>query len=253
MSLSSLPPSRRSGLTLSTALPRNFPASSAKATPQRQREQGNFSDAAPAHMEAARKLATLLIDSNGTLYSQWFPGIENIIADVLSRDFHLSDDELTSLLSSHAPDQMPPLFHISPVPPEISSWLTSLLRTQPPTMQSPKAPVRSKLLLGVDGSSTSNQLPSTMTLSSTASRGPNGTESSALSLQQSKQDDFLQTVMKDSYARQCPIPWTKYHRPSGLTTGKTHAMTTVDEPASFYNGSTEATETRTQERITRRR
>ena len=37
-------------------------------------------------------------------YSQWFPEESNNVADALSRDWHLRDDELTSLLHSHFPN-----------------------------------------------------------------------------------------------------------------------------------------------------
>ena len=40
----------------------------------------------------------------------------NNVADALSRDWHLGDDELTSLLRSHIPEQMPESFRISPLP-----------------------------------------------------------------------------------------------------------------------------------------
>jgi hypothetical protein len=36
-------------------------------------------------------------------YSQWFPGIENNVADSLSRNFHLSDENLTAYLCSAYP------------------------------------------------------------------------------------------------------------------------------------------------------
>ena len=109
-----------------------------------------------AHMEATRKLASILLQSEGLLYSQWFPGIENVVADALSQDFHTPDDKLMSLLSSLVPQQIPPHFHISPVPKETHSWVISLLRKQPSTKQSPKEPQRSKLLLGRDGRSISS-------------------------------------------------------------------------------------------------
>ena len=41
--------------------------------------------------------------ANRCLYSQWFPGEENVIADYLSHDFHPFNDDLTSLLVSSLP------------------------------------------------------------------------------------------------------------------------------------------------------
>ncbi len=73
-------------------------------------------------------------------YSQWFEGKKNNVADALSRDWHLSTDELTFLLHSHFPEQMQTNFQIFPLPKEISSWLTSLLQETP---QSPGSGSRS--------------------------------------------------------------------------------------------------------------
>jgi len=81
-------------------------------------------------VDAARKYASIFMDADIKGYSQWFEGERNNVADVLSRDWHLSDDKLTSLLCSHFPKQMPESFQISPLPKEISSWLTSLLQQQ---------------------------------------------------------------------------------------------------------------------------
>ena len=60
-------------------------------------------------------------------YSQWFRGKDNVVADALSRDFHLNDKQLTNLLLLAVPTQMPSNFRISPLPEEIASWMTSLL------------------------------------------------------------------------------------------------------------------------------
>ena len=203
--------------------------------------KSNFNDANPAHMESARKLASILIESEGLLYSQWFPGIENDVADVLSRDFHIQDDRLTMLLHSFVPQQMHPDFHISPMPSEISSWVISLLHRQPSTKQSPKVPQRSKLLRGIDGNSTWQPSASATTRSSMTSNNQSELD----------RDAFLMSVLNDSRARQLPIPSNKYHRPSGLTTGKIQDTTQVATNPSFYPARNEDIRTRTQGRSTR--
>ena len=48
-----------------------------------------------------------------------------MIADSLSRDFHIDDSHLANLLLSHFPDQVPFGLTILPVPPNIASWLTA--------------------------------------------------------------------------------------------------------------------------------
>jgi hypothetical protein len=40
-------------------------------------------------------------------YSQWFAGKSNNVADALSRDWHRNKEELTLILRSHFPEQMP--------------------------------------------------------------------------------------------------------------------------------------------------
>ncbi len=50
----------------------------------------NFADSQDEgiQLQTARKLATLLIDSQSCIYSQWFLGELNNVSDSLSRDFH---------------------------------------------------------------------------------------------------------------------------------------------------------------------
>lgn len=83
----------------------------------------------------ARKLASLVIDTETCLYSQWFPGDENQIADALSRDFHLNDDDLTHLIVHSIPTQAPFGFKIFPIPLEVYSWVICLLHNQPSKQQ----------------------------------------------------------------------------------------------------------------------
>ena len=64
----------------------------------------------------SRWLAGLVKSSDSCLYSQWFPVLDNDVADYLSRDFYLSIPLLTNLLTSHANSQLPPNFKIAPLP-----------------------------------------------------------------------------------------------------------------------------------------
>jgi hypothetical protein len=74
-------------------------------------------------LKIARKLAELVIDNNLTLYSQWFPGKDNVIADCLSRDTRLTDTDRIALLSSFFNPQDMPCFKRVPVPTVISEWI----------------------------------------------------------------------------------------------------------------------------------
>ena len=84
-----------------------------------------------AKMMVSRQHAIRMLHHNIREYSQWFPGAKNIVADSLSRDFHLPSKVLTDLLSSHFHDQIPPHFKIAQLPPEISSWISAWLREIP--------------------------------------------------------------------------------------------------------------------------
>jgi len=113
--------------------------------------KSNFSDSEDsiAQMITARHLASLILNSKSCLYSQWFKGGENQVADSLSRDFHLSDSVLSEFLVSSIPHQVPFGLNIKPLPKEISSWLTSLLQNLPEKEQWwSKEPMQSSLWLG---------------------------------------------------------------------------------------------------------
>ena len=75
-------------------------------------------------LELARAHALRLMHNKIKEYSQWFPGDKNPVSDTLSRDFHLKDNELTHLLYSLFPSQLPRSFTIAPLPQEIESFLS---------------------------------------------------------------------------------------------------------------------------------
>jgi hypothetical protein len=67
---------------------------------------------AKARVDAAQHHAHLFIDGDVKGYSQWFPGKKNNDADAHSQDWHHSEHELTKILRSHFPKQMPAHFEI---------------------------------------------------------------------------------------------------------------------------------------------
>jgi len=105
---------------------------------------------------AARKYAEILLQADCCLYSQHIPGKYNAIADTLSRKFDLTHDNLTSFILSNYNFQAPPSFKISPLPPEIFSWLTLWLQKCRETMGSQKAQKTRSRELGEDGLNTRN-------------------------------------------------------------------------------------------------
>ena len=83
------------------------------------------------HLILSRKLASLVIDNRICLYTQHIKGIFNIVADILSRDFHLNDVILTELLFYFYPTQLPRFFKILPLPEEITFFIIGTLEALP--------------------------------------------------------------------------------------------------------------------------
>jgi hypothetical protein len=104
-----------------------------------------------AQTKVARKLATLIIENNMCLYSQWLPGEKNVIADSLSRDIDIPTNQLTARFKSLFPTQMPSNFTISPLPDEISSFIHSTLSGLRRRRQSLEAHTNSELHPGASG------------------------------------------------------------------------------------------------------
>jgi hypothetical protein len=187
-------------------------------------------------------LADIILDSNSCLYSQWFPGNHNSIADSLSRDFHINDSNLSSLLASHFPEQAPFGLTILPVPPEIISWLTCLLLRQPQKEQWSKQPTRSKFALGVASSNTLGLSGSNTT--STSTIFPNTRESKSLAhfaMQSEKADYVMEVVVKKSSPTQSDPPWTAYRRSLSWQPTQTQDWMTMESLHCFYNVNSEDT------------
>jgi len=143
-------------------------------------------------MITARHLASLVIKSKCCLYSQWFLAGDNVLSDALSRDFHLSHADLSSLISSSVPEQVPFGIQIQTLPNEICSWLTCLLRNQPFKTQWSKEPTQSKL--GLVSIPTSSQSVATMMHNSSHTQKPNVTGFSWHLLTQAEKVDLALNV-----------------------------------------------------------
>ena len=88
----------------------------------------------------------MMLDNDSALYSQHIKGKQNFIADSLSRDHHLSNEQLTFSFQTLLPEQTPDSFEISQLPNEVASWVISLSRFSTKTQESP--PQRCKKQLG---------------------------------------------------------------------------------------------------------
>lgn len=155
--------------------------------------ESNFSDADRfiVQMTKARQLANLILQSQSCLYSQWFPGGENLISNSLSRDFHLNDSELTKLILSPTPSQAPFKLKIRQLPNKISSWLTCMLQNLPEKEQWSKEPQQSSLWLGRGTRPTCNRSESIETGTWTTFQETRGLKSSAPFAMLSEKADFI--------------------------------------------------------------
>ena len=85
-----------------------------------------------AKQTVARKLGSISLDAEITIYKQWFKGDHNVVADSLSRDvFYLSIPAHEKFLSLTTPSQLPSNFQIHPLPARICSFISSTLRLLP--------------------------------------------------------------------------------------------------------------------------
>ena len=111
----------------------------------------------PIHNEIARWSAENLLDRQASSFSQWLEGSENDIADSLSRDHDLSNDQLIALFTHTNPPYLPQKsMKIVKLPDEITSWIASLaqLRTKKRELKWQRTP--STLARGITGWSSAN-------------------------------------------------------------------------------------------------
>ena len=110
-------------------------------------------DSHSIHSTLARHLTTMMMDHQACLYSQHIPGETNVIADSLSRDFHIDTDTLTSLILSNF--QVHPSFTLYPLTEDLNCWLTSLMLSRPKLRESKPEHTPSATWHGIDGSNIS--------------------------------------------------------------------------------------------------
>ncbi len=208
-------------------------------------KKSNFADKEDeaAQLTTARKLASLVLDLDSCLYSQWFAGEDNIVADSLSRDFHLSDEQLTFLITTFAPKQVPFGFKIYRLPQEIILWLTCLMQNLPSTKQWSQQPKPSKLWLGNATSLTLSQSELKMIHSWSNSTNSNELESLEHSPKHFERVDFIMENVLPSSLTAVKPPLNAWHRPSGWKIDPTQELTSMDDLQYFYQDNSEDSKT----------
>ena len=111
----------------------------------------SFSASKPIHDKVARWLAAILMEYDSALYSQHIKGLYNIISDSLSRDKHISNEQLTIAFHTLLPSQTTNDFKIQTLPTEIDSWLQSIIPLSTKKPELLKQPSPNKLGALTDG------------------------------------------------------------------------------------------------------
>ncbi len=148
--------------------------------------------------------------------SQRFSGSNNQVADSLSCNLDRTDEELTQILFTHVPMQMPPSFKIVPLPSKISSYVTLLLRRLPVQQQYSKEHRTTTIGNGNVGGSTANPLASATTTSLNKSHKTSNTISSALLPWLCAKGDFCDQLMLPWLLKQSAVPSITWLRPFGI-------------------------------------
>ena len=186
--------------------------------------RANFSDDESPKLHFSRKLALLVLKVKFCLHTQHIRGILNVIADSLSRDFHIPADILTHLLKLCYPSQAPPSFKICPLPKEITSFITGILAASPEQNLGRMQPTPSTIGAGPAGFDFSPLWDSKRTPFWIDSPEANRLFSFALSQVPSGMDPLavhLSNVWHDARSKR---PWTKWLRATGQTFGATPSM-----------------------------
>ena len=159
-------------------------------------------------------------------YSQHIPGISNVIADSLSRDFNLSNTKLISMLFATNPPLLPPQMKIEPLPPSLISWIGSLARNRPKRKVLPQTPTPSTLAVGVIGwnSRTNADSPTPIWITGAPPKKYSSSELSCTPFDAAR-------LVHDTSAFQGPLverPSATWQRPLLKVVGMTHRKTPAE-------------------------
>ncbi len=158
-------------------------------------------------------------------YCQWFPGSKNQVTNALFCDWDRTNDDLTHILFTHVPSQVPSSFKIVPLPNKISSYATLLLLRLPVQPQYNEEHKTTTLDCGSAGRNTAGPQGSEMTTSLNGSLDANSPTSSVLLLWLCAKGNFGNQLMLPWLVRQSAVLSNMWQRPSGVTGTQTQPMT----------------------------
>ena len=174
----------------------------------------------PQHDSTARYLANLLLKSEASLHPEHVPGKHNEIADCLSRDFHLSDSQLISLLtySQDTSSKLPPNFTLHNPPTTTISWIASMLLSMPLTKQSPPQQAPSTTAASFYSNHSSNNVTSKTHSWTHVTQTKN--PSSCAHLHTASERTTINPLPKPTWLKTQSLPPSRtWFRPSGRTFG----------------------------------
>ena len=181
--------------------------------------------------EIGRKLAELLCDAGLSCYSQHIAGRENRIADHLSREIQMSNDEQIHAIKSQFSQICPDNLRMVALPSIILSWIQSFWEKSIRTMVLPK-PQRTKLLAAA-ASGTSSQPKETWTLSCEISQNQRKLKSSVLSRTRSDITTLAEKLQMNLEDRRYEPKSTQYLRRSDQWDSTTPFEMHQENSASF--------------------
>ena len=209
----------------------------------------SFDDNCPMHLAIARSFADFCLGNGIDHYSQWFPGKENTVADVLSRDFALSDEDVTKLIRRHCSPLVPQSFRIMPLPGTIISRIGELLRRLPSTELLPTQPTPSATAVGDAMNASSDASGDDLTLFSDSSDDGRDSKPLPASPPLLEKDDWtpeeLQRIALEPRPELFVPPSTVWLRPIGSTNLRAPSTTGTDDLTQFWSSSSEDMRTRT--------
>jgi len=172
----------------------------------------------------ARKFAQIMLDNHSCIYSQHIPGISNKIADALSCQFDLSDDELTRFVNLFPNSQVQNSNKLFPGHPEINSWMTYWLRKCNKMKGSQRIQEKKKNEYGGAGLNTQSPMEFSMTSGFLAFNQNNKLTLLEPSLQPSDDENFLSWTREAWLLQQSRRPWQNWVRSLGQMWGTTPHM-----------------------------
>ena len=201
--------------------------------------KSNFNDDCPLHLTIARAFADFCLTHEIDHYTQWFPGKENKVADMLSRDFALDDAALTDLITKNCSPFVPQNFRIILLRPALISQIGGWLQLLPKTQLLPTQPVPSAIAAGaVTKDSSDESTDSGGSLFSKDSDEKRKQKRSPASPPPFGTDGFAPDNLRKLAMDPCPVPFvppsTVWLRPSGLTNLRAQSTTPPDDSTPFW-------------------